>query len=276
MKNNYNFNCWLAGLIEGDGTIIIPTSKRDSKNRLIYPHIRIAFHKKDTKLAYKIQEILGYGNIIELKSSKTTLWSVSSKNELIDLIYRLNGNMRTPKILRLHLLIDWLNCDIKKLNEDITPIGLNSWLSGMSDADSNFNVILSKKKKNNFRIQTQWRLEFSQRTYHGKDQLYWGLIISKFLETSLYARGRETKGKIYSSFIISAFNLESKNILINYLNKYPLRSSKILDYKDWLKCIEFENSFKNDKKRLLKEIQYIKSQMNNKREQFNWDHLNTF
>ena len=280
MKNNYNFNCWLTGLVEGDGTIIIPKSKRDFKNKLLYPAIRIAFHTKNTKLAYKIQKVLGYGHILELRSSKTTLWSVTSKDELIDLVHRLNGNMRTPKNLRLHLLIDWLDCDIKKLDEDTTPLGENSWLSGMSDADSNFNVILTKRKnKNNFKVQAQWRLEFSQRTYHGKDQFYWALVVSNFLETSVYGRARRNKnGKLYSSFIITVFNENSKYILNNYFNKYPLRSSKLLDYKIWLKCIEFSSIYKNDQKRLIKEIKYLKSQMNNKRQEFNfnWDHLKTF
>lgn len=275
-----NFNCWLTGLIEGDGSIIIPSSLRDSKNRLLYPHIRIAFHKKDYELVNKIKNKLNYGNIIKIKTSNTILYTISSKLEILDLINRLNGNMRTPKIHRLHLLIDWYNknhnTNIIKLDIDNTNINDNSWLSGMSDADSNFNIIISKRKGNNFRIQRQWRLEFSQKTYHGKDQLYWGMLISNYLNTTLYSRSRLKKNKLYSSFIVVAYNISSIDILNNYFKKYPLKSSKYLDYKVWLLCKDLEIKYKNNKKQLLKEIQSLKNQMNNNRKQFNWDHLNDF
>jgi len=274
IKSDYDFNCWLTGLIEGDGTIIVPSSLRDTKNKLLYPHIRIAFHKKDTNLAYKIKDILGYGHVITLKSCNMTLWTVSSKLEIIDLIHRLNGNMRTPKLLRLNLLIDWYNCDIPKLGVDSKNINDTSWFSGMSDADSNFNIIVSKRKGNNFRIQRQWRLEFSQKTYHGGDQAYWAMLVSSFLDTSLYVRSREKEGKIYSSFIITVFNENSKSILNNYFSKYPLKSSKFLDYQDWLLCGELETQYKNNTKILLREVKVIKSRMNNIRTQLNWSHLN--
>lgn len=273
-KSDYDFNCWLTGLIEGNGTIIVPSSLRDTKNKLLYPHIRIAFHKKDTNLAYKIKDILGYGDVITLKSCNMTLWTVSSKLEIIDLIHRLNGNMRTPKLLRLNLLIDWYNCGISKLGVDSKNINDTSWFSGMSDADSNFNIIVSKRKGNNFRIQRQWRLEFSQKTYHGGDQAYWAMLVSSFLETSLYVRSREKEGKIYSSFIITVFNENSMSILNNYFSKYPLKSSKFLDYQDWLLCGELETQYKNDTKILLREVKMIKSRMNNSRTQLNWSHLN--
>jgi hypothetical protein len=58
-------------------------------------------------LAKKLSEILNYGNIIEDKGSKNCiLWSVTSLKELRDIIDRINGNMRTPKVHRLEALID--------------------------------------------------------------------------------------------------------------------------------------------------------------------------
>jgi len=42
----------------------------------------------------------------------------------------------------------------------------------------------------------------------------------------------------HPQFIIRTISLKSNEILINYLEKYPLFSTKYLDYKDWLK--EFE------------------------------------
>lgn len=272
------FNKWLTGLIEGDGTIIIPETQTTKKR---YPFIRIAFHKKDLPLAEKLSEKLNYGNIVEDKGAKNSiLWTVSSQKELCDLIERLNGNMRTPKIHRLYKIIDWFNVDTKselfiKKELDESPLDNNPWLSGMSDADSNFNIIISDLKNSNYRVVRQWRLEFAQKTYHGMDQGYWAMQVSAFLNTNLLTRSRiqEFYGvkKLFSTFIVVAHNKESLKIIETYFNKFPLASAKYLDFKNWETCGEFtENKSPDNRNKIIQ----LKNQMNNKRTYFNWDHLN--
>lgn len=272
------FNAWLSGLIEGDGTIIVYDNLRTPSGKLLHPYIRIAFHKKDYQLALKISQILGYGSLFISKgNTHTVLLTFDSRIELIDLALRLNGNMRTPKIHKLHQLIDYLGSDFpnKKKDLDTSPLHTNSWFAGMSDADSNFHINLTNIKNNNFRVQRQWRLEFSQKTYHGYDQLHWGLSVSAFLETKLYVRSRyvQETNKIYSSFIAVAFHPHSLNILENYFLDFPLLSSKYLDYLDWKKSGEYMLDLKNNKTDLIFKIKLLKSNMNNKRTQFHWDHL---
>lgn len=283
--NKKMFNNWLTGIIEGDGTILTPHKKLvASTARKQYPFIRIAFHKKDFPLATKLSDKLGYGNIVEDKGAKNSiLWTVNTKEGLLDLIERLNGNMRTPKIHRLYQLIDWYNDElgsaspILKKELDKSPIGSNSWLSGMSDADSNFNIIISKLKNDNYRINRQWRLEFSQKTYHGMDQGYWAAQVSAFLNTNLLTRTRiqalgiNGEEKLYSSFIVVAHSEFSRNIIVNYFNNFPLFSAKYLDYKDWESCGQISNV---KSKANYEKAKYIKSCMNNQRTQFKWDHLN--
>ena len=48
-KPKYNpvFSSYLAGLIEGDGTIIVPKTERSSKGKLNYPSIQIVFDSRD-------------------------------------------------------------------------------------------------------------------------------------------------------------------------------------------------------------------------------------
>lgn len=285
IKNNKEmFNSWLTGLIEGDGTIITPENKfltinttTTTTTKKQYPFIRIAFHKKDLPLVTKLTEKLGYGNIVEDKGAKNSiLWTVNTKKGLLDLIERLNGNMRTPKIHRLYKLIDWYSDEINIIKKELnkTPIDSDSWLSGMSDADSNFNIIITNLKNNNYRVNRQWRLEFSQKTYHGMDQGYWAMQISAFLNTNLLSRTRSLningEEKLYSSFIVVAHNEESKKILEKYFNTYPLFSAKFLDFKDWENCglISKVKSITN-----YERVKYIKSCMNNQRTQFNWEHL---
>jgi hypothetical protein len=55
-NNNYKFISYLTGLIEGDGTIIVPFTDRSYKGKLNYPSIQIVFHLKDLPLALLIQK----------------------------------------------------------------------------------------------------------------------------------------------------------------------------------------------------------------------------
>jgi hypothetical protein len=73
--------------------------------------------------------------------------------------------MRTPKLEALHRLIDFLQdknraIGITKMPLDMSPINSNSWLSGFTDADGNFNVIISyRKNSKSIRVETQYRIE---------------------------------------------------------------------------------------------------------------------
>lgn len=54
-------------------------------------------------------------------------------------------------------------------------------------------------------------------------------------------------------------------------SKYPLFSSKLLDFSDWEKAHNILNSkIKQDRLKLI----LLKNAMNTKRTYFNWDHLN--
>lgn len=269
------FNSWLAGLIEGDGCIVTPEVRRGADGKKRYPHIQIAFNQKDRELAkYIITKVGGGLCNIDGNTVRLTWWKEA---EQLDIIERINGKMRTPKKLRLDKLIDWYVEGGKKIEKqkiDETPIEENAWLSGMSDADANFNINLTAKKSG-YGIKRQWRLEISQLTHHGGDQERWALEVSKWLGTTLYSRVRELelKGrpkKEYASYMIIAHSRDSHNKIEAYLEKYPLKSSKNLDYKDWKRIGELEAKTPEN----YKKIQQIKNGMNSKRIYFNWDHLN--
>ncbi len=54
--------------------------------------------------------------------------------------------------------------------------------------------------------------------------------IAAYLNVNLNSRNRLIDEKILSSFILTAQNLNSLDILREYLTRYPLLSSKYLDY----------------------------------------------
>jgi len=115
-NNKYKFISYLTGLIEGDGTIIVPFTDRSSKGKLNYPSIQIAYHLKDLPLALLIQKNLGYGSLIRKKGLNAYTYYVNDKKGILKLINLLNGNMKTPKINSLYNLIDWLNNKNPQLN----------------------------------------------------------------------------------------------------------------------------------------------------------------
>ena len=61
-----NLAHYLAGLIEGDGAIIVPKTIRNQKGKLLYPVVKITFVEKDAPLAKKIKE----KNLFEKKRKK--------------------------------------------------------------------------------------------------------------------------------------------------------------------------------------------------------------
>lgn len=54
--------------------------------------------------------------------------------------------------------------------------------------------------------------------------------IAAYLNVNLNSRNRLIDDKIFSSFILTAQNRKSLDILREYLTRYPLLSSKYLDY----------------------------------------------
>ena len=106
-KNNCNgnlpFASYLTGLIESDGTIIVPNTLRSSKGKLNYPSIQIVFHLKDLPLALMIQKELAFGSL----SKRCKCLYINNTEGILLIISLLNGNMKTPKINNLYNLIDY-------------------------------------------------------------------------------------------------------------------------------------------------------------------------
>jgi len=103
---NSNFSSYITGLIEGDGTILVPKKERSEKGKLNYPSVQIAFDLRDLPLAMIIQKELKCGSISRTKGVNSYQLTINNYEGLILIAILLNGNMRTPKINNLYLLID--------------------------------------------------------------------------------------------------------------------------------------------------------------------------
>ena len=276
-KNNYKFASYLTGLIEGNGSIIVPKTERSAKGKLNYPSIQIVFHLKDLPLALMIQKVLKNGSLSKKKGVNAYILTINNYEGLLLVTSLINGNMRTPKIYALWNLIDWLNLKFENLNMtknliDFSSLDDNAWLSGFIEADGHFAVRGSITSKYP-RVECKFELTQRQNDHNGKSNLEFLEIIAKFLLSSVKTL-RVNKPK--PEYRVRTTYLNGNLVLENYLNKFPLFGSKYLNYKDWLKVLDQFKLGNYKHKSNIEEVILIKSGMNDKRTIFIWDHLNNF
>jgi hypothetical protein len=122
-KDTY-FNQWLAGVIDGDGSLQV--SKKE------YTSCEITVASSDEHLLRIIQNKLG-GSIKPRAGVHAIRWRLHNKKGMLDLIARINGNVRhSGRLIQLHAVCNVLNLPIKM------PYSLNAnnaWFSGFFDAD---------------------------------------------------------------------------------------------------------------------------------------------
>ena len=227
---------YLAGLIESDGSIIVPNNNIKSYK----PFFEIAFHLDDLGLAEILQSIIG--GIVQIRGKNHCRLTIKKKIEVLKIIHLINGKMRTPKIEALHRMIKWCNSNhygvrekakITPLGLDISPLQNNNWLSGFLDGDCSFYLNwLYDKKGLPTSLQYYMRISQQQNYHHINDFFdvsYFNIMnkIALFLSVPLRSRIRERKNKFTESlFEVRSANYISNYTLLSYLLKYPLFSYK--------------------------------------------------
>ena len=203
-------------------------------------------------------------------------------NRLKKIVKLLNGELRTPKIHQFYSLIDWLNknhsTNINKLPLKTDNLENSSWLSGFVDADGSFSVQYTKPalpgEKGAKKRKFSCRLRIEQRILDPiTNESYFDILnqISLYLNCKLLTRTQKSTNNTY--YTLTASSKVSLGIIIKYFNKHPLYSSKYLDYKDWEKVayliINNQHLFQEG----INTVEFVRSQMNNKRKEFSWYHL---
>jgi Cytochrome C and Quinol oxidase polypeptide I/LAGLIDADG endonuclease len=284
---------YLAGLLEGDGHIVLSKSitSKDSKVKNTSPYIAITFVNKDLPLINKLLEKFG-GRLRFKDKENAIVWTIGTHKELVNMINLLNGYLRTPKIIKFNELIIWLN-DIYRYNipihsPDTSDLNENGWLAGFIDADGGFKVRYTEKLicENTSKVLRKGRIEvrfaLEQRKNLNGDSInvdnniysYEAIMLQIYSFFGISTNLRLSKHNVDKTyFIVEVFSLTKLNILIQYLKKYPLLTAKRNDYDDWVKVYNLilDNKHLTDSGKLL--IKQIKSNMNRNRGVFNWDHL---
>lgn len=164
-----------------------------------------------------------------------------------------------------------LNIPKKPLNH--SPIDQNSWFAGFIDSDGSFSIFINKKSIRICFSITQTsenKLKFSNDPIMNKLAEFWNVNVTSY----------QIKKPPYSlELTVRTQSVKNNEILISYLSKFPLWSSKFLNYIDWLKAFEIFKKvcgIKNKPNEIYNELTVIKKGMNLERTVYNWDHLQNF
>lgn len=273
-----NLGYYLAGLIEGDGSIVVPTVQRSPKGKLYYPSIQITFHLKDLPLALTILQAIGHGTLHRVKGALAYTLHINSFTAMVKVVELINGKLRTPKNHALHRLIRFLA--LRQVNNfpllplDTSPLACNAWLAGFAEADGSFYIRTSETSQ---RIAPAFELDaLLQRDMDpaSKDS-YQELMgaIARFLLCNLKVQQRKGKSDCLR---VRTMSLAGNQVLVAYFTSFPLFGSKRLDFIDWCKGLELVAKGNHKTAEALVSMKKVKGGMNNNRTFFAWEQLSAF
>lgn len=167
------------------------------------------------------------------------------KSGIIDLLNLVNGKIRTPKFSQLHKLIDWVSENprynrligesLVKLSLDTCPLNTNAWLSVFSEGDSSFQIRITEGLKYNH-LSTTYEISPSRlnselfESYKEIMESIAQLFLAKLGIVYLSQSDRSGKQPYWRARNTSQVGAKE---VIKYFNKYPLFSSKHLEFLCW-------------------------------------------
>ena len=263
-KNNFNFEKWLIGFTDGDGSFVIYKTK--NTYGLAF---KIGQHKYNIRVLYYIKKNIGVGSVNEEKNTNMAQYSVYSREKLKKYIIPIFD--RYPLLTRKFFnynkfkeafnILENINLSFKEKNElieklillrpsinDINPIWCKpinknnieeiinrEWLIGFIEAEGSFYISKNMLKYVHY---------FSICQQHDKDLLNAIKIIFK-IKASVYYSERDNCNYLGTK------SKKSIKYIINYVNG-QLKGVKSLEFKLWKRS--FNNNYNNKK---LEKIQLI-------------------
>ncbi len=196
--NNEEFGHWLAGMIDGDGSLLV--SKAGNLE------IEITLHEEDVKTLYKIKSILGTGKVTPRSSSKAYRLRIRNKEGVKTVINLINGKLLTPgKHQQLIKICNLINIR-PIINNSFTT--KNAWFSGFFDAEGYLSI------RNKYTL----TLSVSQKDRNILDKIYVG-----------FNCGNIYYDKSWDGFNYCVTKRASIDIFMEYFKKFPLLTVKNVD-----------------------------------------------
>jgi hypothetical protein len=180
---------------------------------------------------------------------------VEDKKSILILIALFNGNLVLDK--RKVQMKKWLEIlNIEPKNNNVLPLLTNSWIAGFIDAEGCFNVTLFKRKTMTLGYQVKLRFMIDQ-----KDSLNNMLFIKDQLNLFLTHR-KLRKGLISSMHRIESNSFVKVPLIIEYLNKFPLKSKKKESFDKWVTVYELVKRNAHLTEEGLSEIRKLSKEVN--------------
>jgi len=208
-----NWLGWFVGFAEGDGYLGI--------NGDIPVFV---LTQKESKILYEIRDTLKFGYVKEFEGFSRYI--VREQSSVLLLFHLFNGNLHL--LHRIGQLVAWeklWNSKNKNVDNQLKAITKlvqlslnNSWFSGFVDAEGCFNVYVAKNNKD---VSLRFIVDQKEGAlfFNGlKHILNYGSINNRKNNNSRYA----------------VSNLNSLGIIINYFNKFTLRTKKRLAFVKWV------------------------------------------
>lgn len=240
---------FFVGLLEGDGSISCTMISSKSKNIRVV--ISLKNMPENLNMLNMIKQAIGGRVLIERKESYVT-WIGSNKKDLTKIFAVL---AKYPLLTaRKQCQLEFAkNCLLKKnidnflINRDNMynnkkfilenlsclknlPVYFAPWLSGFIEAEGNFNLVFNEKGQ----------LRKSAFTIGQNDELHiieW--IKSYFNSNNTIYTDKPKKGGNFQHYRLFLYNAESRKLLFEHFNKYPLLGYKKISY---LKFFNYHNS----------------------------------
>uniref|UniRef100_UPI0023D86A59 LAGLI-DADG endonuclease n=1 Tax=Metarhizium pingshaense TaxID=1278899 RepID=UPI0023D86A59 len=233
---------YLAGLLEGDGHISLPSLGNTTLNRVLNPRIVFTSHKDNLGMYAFLQSELGNIGRFQSLGDNIIRYIIGDMKGIIHITNLIHGKLRTPKNKRFNDLIEFINAKydltIPESSLDNSNYLDNSWLTGFTEADGHFGIkYVDKKDKSETSkrsrsesISLKFRLD--QRAYDKPTSTDMKPFMEKLaltLSCNLTTYKNKT-GEVLSLYVSSVNNIKT---IINYFDKYPLIGDKLNDYRKW-------------------------------------------
>lgn len=200
--NDFNkdedFNYWLAGLIDGDGTLSI------YKNNAQVCEITLG--EEDVKTLHKIKQKF-HGSVLKRSKVKAYRWRVSKKLYVTEVINSINGKLLTDsKRAQLIKVCNKLNIE-PITNNKISKN--NSWFTGFFDAEGYFSI------RNNYTL----TISVGQKSKEILEEIQ-----------KVFGVGNIYYDKSWNGYNYVITDLQGIKTMLAYFERYPLKTIKHPDF----------------------------------------------
>lgn len=256
IKNNLNpeFLEWFIGFAEGDGCFSIK-NEPNGKKRLIFEVCQ-----KDPKIVFRIKKSLGFGRVRSWtrtnpdteEITKYWVYTIDTKENVRRIISLFNGNLiltkrkvQFEKWLKLAFKLKCLPKSFQKKNiSHVRKVSLQTaWLAGFIDAEGCFYAKFSRyAKTSNAKPSLKQKFYLTQKNVFNEITVL--EQVKNLFQSNANVRPAYSKGKTKRKndktdyFRIEISSLHSHQLMIQYLQKFKLKSNKYISFHRWFRVVK--------------------------------------